>query len=77
MRNGLHASSNNKHAREEIRLLFPDYEFLKTKPIPFHSKNPSNSFPSADEIITNDKSIRIEHDLYYLESSGKQKEKKN
>ena len=39
MRNGLHASSNNKHAREEIRLLFPDYEFLKTKPIPFHSSS--------------------------------------
>jgi hypothetical protein len=37
MRNGLHASSNNKHAREEIRLLFPDYEFIKTKPKPFHS----------------------------------------
>ena len=39
MRNGLHASSNNKHAREEIRLLFPDYEFIKSRPIPFHSNN--------------------------------------
>ncbi len=44
MRNGLHASSNNKHAREEIRLLFPDYEFIKTKPIPFHSLNSSSLF---------------------------------
>jgi hypothetical protein len=42
MRNGLHASSNNKHAREEIRLLFPDYEFIKNKPIPFHSIIPSS-----------------------------------
>ncbi|CAF5053065.1 unnamed protein product, partial [Rotaria socialis] len=37
MRNGLHASSNNKHAREEIRLFFPDFEFIKTKPITFLS----------------------------------------
>ncbi len=44
MRNGLHASSNNKHAREEIRLLFPDYEFIKTKPIPFHSIISSSLF---------------------------------
>lgn len=42
MRNGLHASSSNKHAREEIRLLFPDYEFLQTKPMPFHTVNQSS-----------------------------------
>lgn len=42
MRNGLHASSSNKHAREEIRLLFPDYEFLKTKPMPLHTSNQSS-----------------------------------
>ncbi len=46
MRNGLHASSNNKHAREEIRLLFPDYEFIKTRPIPFHSKSLSSLMSS-------------------------------
>lgn len=43
MRNGLHASSSNKHAREEIRLLFPDYEFIKTKPMPFHGNHQSSS----------------------------------
>ena len=33
MRNGFHASSNNKHAREEIRLLFPEYEIVKHRSI--------------------------------------------
>ena len=33
MRNGIHASSNNKHAREERRLLFPDYELTKARPL--------------------------------------------
>ncbi|CAF0913540.1 unnamed protein product [Rotaria sordida] len=63
MRNGLHASSNNKHAREEIRLLFPDYEFIKSRPIPFHSNVLSN-----DSIILNDLLIHNENDLYHLES---------
>ncbi|CAM4747562.1 unnamed protein product [Rotaria magnacalcarata] len=62
MRNGLHASSNNKHAREEIRLLFPDFEFVKTKPITFHS-----NVLTTDATILNDLPITDENDLYYLE----------
>ncbi|CAF2736154.1 unnamed protein product [Rotaria sp. Silwood2] len=63
MRNGLHASSNNKHAREEIRLLFPDYEFIKSRPIPFHS-----NILTTDSVISNDLPIHDENDLYHLES---------
>ncbi|CAF3547173.1 unnamed protein product [Rotaria sp. Silwood1] len=63
MRNGLHASSNNKHAREEIRLLVPDYEFIKSRPIPFHS-----NVLRTDSIISNDLPIHDENDLYHLES---------
>ncbi|CAF3860635.1 unnamed protein product [Adineta steineri] len=47
MRNGLHASSNNKHAREEIRLLFPDYELIKNRPIPFQS----NILSTVDTLV--------------------------
>ncbi|UJR26523.1 hypothetical protein I4U23_007846 [Adineta vaga] len=63
MRNGLHASSNKKHAREEIRLLFPDYIFLKTKPIPFHS-----NVSSIDATVLTNLTISGENDLYHLES---------
>ncbi|CAF3675555.1 unnamed protein product [Rotaria socialis] len=63
MRNGLHASSNNKHAREEIRLFFPDFEFIKTKPITFHS-----NVLTTDATISNDLPITDENDLYYLQS---------
>jgi len=63
MRNALHASSNNKHAREEIRLLFPDYEFVKTKPVPFSSSSSRLSF-SADNIAIRVRSNHIRNNLY-------------
>jgi hypothetical protein len=87
MRNGLHASSNNKHAREEIRLLFPDYEFIKHRPIPFHSNILSSLvffflkkyflfIFSDDAKLSNDLSIHHENDFYHLESHGKKNDEK-
>ena len=85
MRNALHASSNNKHAREEIRLLFPDYEFIRSRPIPFHSSIISSLFLyfvmsnfyqlfhvyPAETTNSNSFPTHFEYDLYHLEEDGK------
>lgn len=67
MRNGLHASSSKKHAQEEIRLLFPDYEL---------APSPSADPMPADEVEHNDLA-RINplfhhvFDSYHLEGDGR------
>jgi hypothetical protein len=87
MRNGLHASSNNKQVREEIALVFPDYEFIKHRPTFINSNEPIRidtkqvHVSLADTIHSNDSpsydvstSTRLNHplhDAYCLESDGR------
>ncbi|CAF0759923.1 unnamed protein product, partial [Didymodactylos carnosus] len=63
MRNAVHASSHIKFAREEIRLLYPDYEFIKKRPSFIHTIK-----ESVDVDSEFDKSKQINHDIDSLTS---------
>ena len=68
MRNGLHASSSKKHAQEEIRLLFPDYEFA---PSPSADPMPTGETEHNDLARINPLFHHV-FDYYHLEGDGRE-----